>query len=198
MPNGNFAPLFNGKSYLEWPDTNNLSITTTGKLSIVCWLNLGALDFPCENYYVHWFGKGTYGEHEYAGRLYQKTSDRPNRISFYAFNAIGGLGAGAYIQDDVRRDDWHMIVGTYDYPNNKISVYKDAILRDTKSFDLYPVVPSNTKSPLRLGNRNSPLGMCFRGGLGKFAIYNRALKAKEILLLNNTMAGPKALPVIQQ
>lgn len=102
------ATRFNGtSSYIQVPDKGYLSISATGKLSISVWMKVEVLDFPVSSGgYVHWLGKGVAGQHEYALRMYNQNSDRPNRISCYAFNLSGGLGAGSYFQDALSLNQW--------------------------------------------------------------------------------------------
>src|SRR5262249_40267490 len=60
------------------------------------------------------------GGHEWPFRLYSLTNsaNRPNRVSFYAFNLVGGEGAGADAQFGVnsqvelRAGQWQHLVGT--------------------------------------------------------------------------------------
>src|ERR1700693_3826170 len=56
--------------------------------------------------YVHWLGKGEVGQPEWVFRMYNQSTTgdppRPNRISFYVFNAGGGEGIGSYFQEPVQ------------------------------------------------------------------------------------------------
>jgi hypothetical protein len=58
---------------------------------------------------------GEANQQEWALRFYSATSpDRPNRISAYIFNPEGGLGAGAYFQDELTPGEWIHVVASYD------------------------------------------------------------------------------------
>jgi len=179
------ASRFNGyNSYIEIPDKDYLSISKTGKLSISIWMKIETLNFTnTTNDYVHWFGKGTSGKHEYTFRMYNKVSARPNRISCYAFNLSGGLGAGSYFQDVLSVGQWIHVVAIYDYPNDQIRLYKNGVLQDTDTFSGYGIIPQNGAAPLRIGTRD--FANYFKGCLDDLRIYNRVLTQSEI----NALAG---------
>src|SRR6478609_8748863 len=150
------AYLFNGTNqYIEIPDADQLSIASTGELSISVWMRPDVLDFPSiENEYVHWMGKGVSSQHEWVFRIYDLTSSRPNRTSCYAFNLAGGLGSGSYVQETLTAGEWIHFVAVYNYPTNTIMIYKNGILRDTDFFTDYTVVPGNGTAPMRVGTRD--------------------------------------------
>ena len=87
-------------------------------LTVEAWLKLDVLNFTDpKNYpvdYIHWLGKGTANEQEWAFRLYslQNSANRPNRLSFYVFNQDGGEGAGAYSQFG-SSNPVHIVVGQW-------------------------------------------------------------------------------------
>lgn len=174
------ATRFNGtSSYIQVPDKSYLSISNTGKLSISVWMKVEVLDFPVSSGgYVHWLGKGVTNQHEYALRMYNKNSDRPNRISCYAFNLSGGLGAGAMVQEPVSIGEWIHIVAVYDYPNDKIRIYKNSKLIRTGTFSSYNITPQNGTAPLRIGTRD--FASYFKGCLDDLRIYNKVLTQSEI------------------
>lgn len=174
------ATRFNGtSSYIQVPDKSYLSISNTGKLSISVWMKVEVLDFPVSSGgYVHWLGKGVTNQHEYALRMYNKNSDRPNRISCYAFNLSGGLGAGSYFQDVLSLNQWVHIAAVYDYPNNSIKIYKNSVLKDSDTFSSYDITPQNGTAPLRIGTRD--FASYFKGCLDDLRIYNKVLTQSEI------------------
>lgn len=174
------ATRFNGaNSYIQVPDKSYLSISATGKLSISVWMKPEVLDFPSSSGgYVHWLGKGFSNQHEYVLRIYNKNSDRPNRVSCYAFNIGGGLGAGSYFQDVFTVNQWVHVTAVYDYPNNSIKIYKNAVLRDSDTFSSYDIIPQNGSAPLRIGTRD--FASYFKGCLDDLRIYNRVLTQSEI------------------
>lgn len=192
LPNQEFAPKFNGVDQaLEVADHDALSIATTGKLTIESWIKPAALEFPKTEGtgYVHWAGKGDTGQQEYALRLYALTTTdsppRPNRISSYAFNLVGGSGSGSYFQDALDTIRWIHVVAVFnvadtsvEYPTGYVRIYKNGILRDTTAMNQFGVVPANGTAPFRIGTRDG--NSRFYGALGKLAIYSRELTAVQI------------------
>ncbi|HEY3507220.1 MAG TPA: LamG-like jellyroll fold domain-containing protein, partial [Actinocatenispora sp.] len=142
LPDGDPATDFDGATgYLEVADTPALSPATTGRFTLEAWMRPDTLEFPHSQSsgYVHWMGKGETGQHEYVARMYSKTNteNRPNRISGYAFNLDGGLGAGSYFQDAVVAGQWIHYVLVIDsadksaeYPYGYTKIYRDGVLRD--------------------------------------------------------------------
>lgn len=177
---------FNGISnYIEIPDSNVLSINTTNKLSISVWLRPDVLNFShSQSGYVHWMGKGVSNQHEYVFRMYNLSdATRPNRMSAYAFNLSGGLGAGGYVQETVTTGVWIHLVAVYDYTNNQIKLYKNGVLKDTDTFSGYSIVPANGTAPFRIGTRD--FGSYFEGAIDDVRVYDRALSVSEINSLYN-------------
>jgi len=182
------------RSYIEIPSHRDFSQPTSGEgLTIEVWMRPDVLDFAGEtdDPYIFWLGKGAPHQQEWALRFYSRTSpDRPNRISAYLFNPEGGLGAGAYVQDELTAGQWIHIVACFDpgdaqTPGAGVSVYKNGIFR------LGPPVPGTLyrnpqwqitsvpgSAPLRLGTRDGK--SFFTGGLDEVAIYPRVLTAQEI------------------
>ncbi|MER5639395.1 LamG domain-containing protein [Kitasatospora sp. NPDC002227] len=193
LPNGDTASLFNGTSqYVEIPAQEQQSAATTGQLTVEAWIRPDSTTFPKVEGtgYVHWLGKLTYGPAggcEWAARIYSQgnTEGRGNRISGYAFNPAGGLGAGSYFQDPVVPGQWiHyalVINSNYSsatYPAGYVRIYKDGALRDQDSLADYGIVPTRTPSPVRIGTAS--LRSYFLGAIGKVAIYPRELTASQI------------------
>ena len=119
LPNDDQAAVFDGlDSYLELPDAPDLSVPTTGILTIEAWLRPDVLIFPKQqgSGYLHWLGKGELhsgtepDQVEWAARIYgADNTDTPsceNRISGYAFNLEGGRGIGSYFQDPLTPGTW--------------------------------------------------------------------------------------------
>ncbi len=141
-PNGDTAPVFNGlaNNYLQVPDHNDFSISTTRALTIECWMRPDADDYPAtdassDGPMVHFLGKGvwsgdsgaTSAQFEYQFRTYGKTQPdnstaiRWRRMSTYVFNSTAGLGAGSFYQYGYNGasvnygvGDWRHIVMTVD------------------------------------------------------------------------------------
>ncbi|MFJ8885568.1 LamG-like jellyroll fold domain-containing protein [Streptomyces sp. NPDC102402] len=194
LPNGDPATLFDGTStqYVEVPDSDLLSVSTTGALTIEAWLRPDTLVFPRTegSGYVHWLGKLTYAtvnQCEWVARIYSadNTEGRVNRVSGYAFNPAGGLGAGSYFQDPLRPGEWiHYALVITTAPNGparppgSTRIYRDGQLRDSDALADYDIVPGNTTSPLRVGS--AALRSFFLGGIGKVAVYPRELTAARL------------------
>lgn len=187
------AIKFNGEtSYAEIPNHADFSQMTSGQgLTVEVWVRPDLLEFPGEqDGYIHWLGKGESGKHEWGLRFYRKNSLRPNRISAYSWNPTGGLGAGAYFQDELVAGEWLHIVSTYD-PGDKtdplvgVSIYKNGVLRMSPAtaaaarYKTYDIVPAHGTAPLRFGTRD--LATFLAGALDEIAIYPRVLSAAEIL-----------------
>lgn len=192
FPDGSLATVFNGSSqYIEIPNDVALSVNLTGILTIEAWLRPDTLQFPSQEQtgYVHWLGKGEANQYEYAARMYSQTNSetppRPNRISGYAFNLSGGLGAGSYFQDTVVAGQWiHyvLVINTVttdsQYTTGYTKLYKNGEQRDKDALSEYSVVPGHGTAPFRIGTRD--LASFFQGAIGKVAIYDYELSATTI------------------
>ena len=204
--NENSSAYFDGnESYLEIPDNDAFSISTTGALTISVWVSPEVLNFPNSEKggYVHWMGKGVPHQHEWVFRMYNKDlsqgqEDRPNRMSAYAFNLEGGLGAGSYVQEQVQENEWIHFVARYDVETNKITLFKNGIQKDQDDlYDAtYGVQVQNGTAPLRLGTRSQ--WSYFQGRIDDLRIYNRALSESEILELFNEPDAKKSKPETEE
>lgn len=182
----NSAYHFGGSdsAYIEIPDSDIFSIATTGALTVSAWISPDSLDFEkTDGDYVHWMGKGESQAHEWALRMYNFHSERPNRISSYAFNLSGGLGAGSYVQEDIVPGEWIHIVARYDMESNTITIFKNGERKDQDSLfdDTYKVIPENGNAPVRIGTRS--LWSFFRGKIDDVRFYKRAISDEEVLAL---------------
>ena len=184
----NTAYEFNGtSSYIQIPDNDVFSISTTSKLSISVWMRVDQLDFT--NFegtgdYIHWLGKGSNGDKEWLFRMYNKSSDiRPNRTSCYAFNLSGGLGAGSYVEEELTVGEWIHYVMVYDYTTDTIKLYKNGELKDTDLFSDYTIVPANGTTPVRIGT--SDFNSFFKGAIDDVRFYDGVLTSEEITNLYN-------------
>jgi hypothetical protein len=188
---------FNGpesRDYVEIADPTDATFSqpTSGLgLSVEVWMRPDALVFAGEtgDPYVHWLGKGSAGRHEWALRFYSQDTTRPNRVSAYIWSPEGGLGAGAYFQDDLVPGSWMHIVACYEPgdlntdPPAGVHIYKNAVHRlgPPSSGTLYRtfgITPAHGSAPVRLGTRD--LGSFLVGGLDEVAIYPRVLTQDEI------------------
>ena len=183
----NSAYKFNGlDQYIQIADNDAFSISSTGKLSISVWMKCDTLDFPNTegDGYLHWMGKGNSNNQEWCFRIYNNNhATRSNRTSCYAFNLLGGLGAGSYVQETISTSEWIHIVAIYNYPSNLISIYKNGALKHSANFSDYFIVPANGLAPLRVGTRD--LLSFFKGSIDDIRIYNRVLNLTEIESLYN-------------
>lgn len=198
--NGDLATRFNGvNQYIEVKDKDSLSITANGVLTMEAWVRPDVLNFSHEESadqpYVHWMGKSTNGQSEYVARMYSHDADwaglgidppRPNRISGYAYNLSGGLGAGSYFQDAVVVGQWiHyvLVINTNkrssDYPTGYTTLYINGQWWDQDRLDDYDIVPGNGTAPFRIGSAR--LEGFFEGAIAKVAVYKRELKAAQVL-----------------
>ena len=190
LPNGDPALRFDGRGqFLQFGSRNAFKITTTGALTVEYWMRPDTLQFRDTegSGYVYVLGKGGAGRHEWYGRMYSKSNaeSRPNRISGYAFNPKGGLGAGSYFQDRVRAGRWILVTLVINrrstsrhYPTGYVKIYKNGVLRDQDSLKGYDIVPRSGSAPLRIGTgyRNS----YFQGAVGDVAFYQRELGRTRI------------------
>ncbi|CAF2980520.1 unnamed protein product [Rotaria sp. Silwood2] len=145
MPNNDTASVFNGvNQYFTIDDNDDLEIVRTGILTIEAWFRPDTLQFDYEegSGYVWWMGKGATNAQSWAARMYSynNTEGRFNRISGYAFNLSGGLGAGSYFQDNVTIGQWIFYILTINtvnvsttYPTGYTKISKNAIERDQDS-----------------------------------------------------------------
>jgi hypothetical protein len=73
--NENSCVAFDGNgAYLEIPDNDVFSISTTGALTVSVWVSPEVLNFQNAEAggYVHWMGKGEPHQHEWVFRIYNK------------------------------------------------------------------------------------------------------------------------------
>jgi hypothetical protein len=191
----NTAIKLDGKgSYVEIADHKNFSQPTSGKgLTVEVWVRPDVLEFDGETTdpHVHWLGKGEAAHQEWGFRFYSKKSKRPNRISAYIWSPTGGLGAGAYFEDELKPGEWIHVVACYD-PGDALTkgkpgvhIYKNGVHRGgpPSAGTLYDnprwhIKPAHGPAPVRLGTRDRKSFLT--GGLDEVAIYPRVLTAREI------------------
>lgn len=189
---------FNGTNdYVEVPDSGDLSVATTGQLTVSAWIRPATLNFPHSQVsksdpndpYVHWMGKGETGQHEWVFRVYSSVAvQRPSRISFYVFNASGGIGVGSYFQDQLAAGTWIHVTGVAD--GEQTHIYRDGVLRDSDSY-ADQITPEHGGAPLRIGTRD--FESYFPGEIREVRMWNRALAEDEILSVYQGNAVPDGL-----
>jgi hypothetical protein len=209
LPNNDVASVFNGiNQYFTIADNNYLEIVRTGILTIEAWFRPDTLQFVYEegSGYVWWMGKGDTNQQSWAARMYSynNTEGRFNRISGYAFNLTGGLGAGSYFQDNVTIGQWIFYAFTINtinvsstYPTGYTKIFKNGIERDQDSLIGYGVVPQNSTAPMRIGTRQ--LQSFFQGAIGKVAVFDYELNSIQLqthyncMILNTNCTSTKVL-----
>ncbi len=197
MPNGDTVSVFNGvNQYFTINDNNYLEIVRTGILTIEAWFRPDTLQFQYEEGtgYVYWMGKGSTNEQSWATRMYSynNTEGRFNRISGYAFNLTGGLGAGSYFQDNVTVGQWIFYTFTINtvnvsstYPTGYTKIFKNGIQRSQDSLLVYGIIPQNGTAPMRVATRQ--LESFFEGAIGKVAVFDYELTYSQLQTHFNCM-----------
>jgi hypothetical protein len=204
LGHGSSAYSFDGSTdYIEIPDSDALSVSTTGYLTISIWVRADGTSLDANNNllfnhkegsgYVYYLGKGvgtgTSGQEEWAFRIYSadntESPNRVNRMSYYLFNLAGGLGAGSYVQETVTRGVWMHFVAVIDSAADTITWYKNGVQKDQDPFhnSQYNITPQNGTSPMRIGTKD--FNSYFAGALDNLLIYNRALTLTEIQQIYN-------------
>jgi hypothetical protein len=195
MAPGKYDLIFDGEDdYIEIADSADFSAATTGQLSVSALIRPDVLTFPVSQStgYIHWMGKGEARQYEWAFRMYnENTNDippRPNRISFYLFNLVGGEGIGSYFQEAVQAGEWIHVVGTAD--GEQTSIFKNGEFKDCDRYTgtgpgpchNYPaeqwITPVHGGAPLRIGTRDRE--SFFLGAIREVRIWSRALTATEV------------------
>lgn len=203
MPNGDLGVEFDGvRQYLEVASAPDLSVPTKGILSIEVWMSFSTLQFQNQegSGYVYWLGKGDSHQYEYAGRIYSLTNTevppRPNRISGYVFNLVGGLGAGSYFQEPLQLHEWVHVVFVINtkqvsprFPTGYFLIYKNGVMRKKTALSEFNIVPSAGNAPFRVGTMN--LKSFFAGAIGKVALYDYELTTQQIEAHYRRMVGGK-------
>jgi hypothetical protein len=174
---------FDGNNdYIEIEDSDDFSVDTTGEYTISVWIKSETLSFDKDlsSGYIHWMGKGEPNKHEWTFRMYSadNTAGRENRISFYLFNNDGGLGAGSYVQENVKIGEWVHIVAKVD--NKYVYLYKNGVLKDKDRYyeSPYWITPENSNAPVRIGSRE--MKSFFEGNIAEVAMFNKALSSEDI------------------
>lgn len=178
---GSDGASFTGKGYVQLPDRPEFTITPAG-LTIACWLTIRDWkgSDPSDGY-VHWMGKGN-PQDEWVFRHYVTSGDpdRQGRISVYAFNPGGGLGAGSYYQrkeDPIHPTYRQFIVGVLDFENT--TMFVDGVKRDQDPLDEYDIHPTDTPSAPCVGSRGDGTGYLI-GSIEALSFSSRALTADQI------------------
>jgi hypothetical protein len=198
------AYQFDGvNDYVELPNNAVFSPATTGQFTVSCIIKPDVLDFSesldmggDEGGAVHFLGKSESSAAEWYFRMYNKTgSSRPNRISFYVFNAAGGEGIGGYFEDTLVAGQPIFLVATVD--GQYVNIYKNGILRQSTDYTIDqgyagPLTLAATASPVRIGTTSlnvSDFGF-FQGTIQQVGFYNVALNPAQVVeLYNNSLTS---------
>ena len=207
-PDGSTGAVLDGRSgYLQVEDSPDLSIATTGQLSVEMLLrpdkvaNLPSTQDSSEGAMVQPLVKGSTfgsgGDQEWAMRLYPADSgQRAERTSAYAFDPAGGQGAGAYAQHDLVAGRWVHLTAVYDTTTGDdeagtVTFYRDGLATDSDTLGGdYDITPTDGDSPLFIGG--DPEHSLFTGAIGAVAIYPTALSATQIAAHANAALHPDA------
>ena len=187
----NYLQFSGDGDYVKIPSAPDLGFSASG-FTVSAWLKPDTLEFRRSegSGYVYWMGKGERGRYEWATRIYSYTNreqpPRPNRISFYLFNAEGGLGQGSYAEEPVREGEWIQITASAN--GSETAIYRNGQYVRCDEYDgpaghgchAHPerIQPAKGDAPLRLGTRD--LKSFFQGGLSQVRFWNRALGNREI------------------
>lgn len=178
--------VFNGKAYIELPDHDDFSASTTGGITVVAMLAITNWKGAGASEYIHWMGKGKSGAHEWTFRHYVQggsgeAPSRQGRVSFYAFNPEGGLGAGSYFQDSMTSTEF-VVSGAIDRTNTYM--FKNGVQRDSDALSGYNIHPQNTGTAVCIGSRGDNTGFLI-GRIRNVCFFNRKLSTAEELAIYN-------------
>lgn len=180
--NGSGAYQLDGiDDYISVPDSDILSPSITGQYSVTFWVKFLKTAFIGEgstNSYINYMGKGESQNYEFSFRQHNSSNpdNRPDRISTYTFNLNGGLGAGSYFQDTINIGEWIFVSSVYN--GTHISIWKNAILRDTDPLSGYNITLQNGKAPFNIGTLNRVTFL--KGSIDELRVYNRTLNSSQI------------------
>jgi len=151
---------FNGSDYIQIPDHNDFSVSTTGELTVSFWLSPNVQNMTkASNGYVHFLGKGSEKSYEWAFRIYNANyRDRPQAISTYHWNPSGDLGAGSrWDHSNIPNGSWVYVTGRFGRVDgcSDISLIGNGRLADTDTYSSYNIRPTNGSSPLKIGTRSN-------------------------------------------
>jgi hypothetical protein len=185
------------RSFIEIPDSDVFSLTTTGSFTFSIRFRPDTLRFGASESsgYVHIMGKGAGTNPEWALRMYSlgntEQPTRNNRISVYVFEPGKTHGAGTYFEEQITPGQWIHVVGVFDGTN--VYIYRDGARKNCSQYRgtltgacqkdaYYPITPVNGSAPVRIGSRD--LESFFRGAISVVRFWNRALSQSEVSSLH--------------
>ncbi len=197
--NPNCSMSFASEAHIEIPRSTEFSIQTSGEgLSVEVWMRPDTLLYEGEGNkkYIHWLGKGEPERMEWGFRLYSSDHpQRPKRISAYAWNPQGDLGAGAYYEGDlVAESEWIHLVACFQHyvdlcvkkAGVQLFVNGEFVQGPPSSGTLYfnegswSVVPRSGDAPLRFATRSATANSFLTGRIDEVAIYPKVLTPEKI------------------
>lgn len=192
---GDGAFEFGSGDNIKTADSDALSPSSFGQyFTISFWIRFDETVFAIEGLdkdYTNYLEKGSSDEgYEWSFRKYNSSNlnGRNDRISFYTFNPRGGLGAGSYFQDDIKKGEWVYITGVINGTHTKI--YKNGVLRGVNPLSEYNISMKNGGADLYIGKTRE--NNYFRGSIDELRIYNRALNDSQVQeLYDFSMEGHK-------
>lgn len=175
------------------PDNSAYSVTTTGELTVECWIQPDTDQFtkPSGTGYVDFISKAEYpgggNQVEWQHRIYNKTNSetdwRDNELSFYVFNTTGGIGVSGDAKKSPKNTGRLIhLVGTLNNTTKIVTLWKNG--KPTEVVSYSSITPGNTTGRLSigggvLGDAYATQGY-FKGLIAELRIYNRVLKPAEI------------------
>jgi hypothetical protein len=157
------AQFFDGDNdYILIPDSDDLSLPTTGYLTISWWFGPTELNWRKNDgsgNHINMLGKGGYpdGWEWCFGLGLQTSRNKPQQINLYHHNTPGGKGIGVGTSNPYKSGEWIYVVGRFDDTNVDIfTFYPSGLERDTNIYTKATgyadaIIPKNTWSPLSIG-----------------------------------------------
>jgi hypothetical protein len=172
---------FNGKnSFYQIPNSNDLSVTNTGQLTVSFWVCPDSLIQNPGGDYVHFIGKPL--PYEWTFRLYNypdyTNPPRPQSFSLY-INNPDGAGGGAGSRWDhplIQPGTWIFITGRFGRVegSSDITIFGNGDIASSDSYASYNIDPQYTSSDLRVGGRGMSWDGDLNGRLDEFRISSVA------------------------
>lgn len=180
--------FLSSKNSINVDDSDSLSPSTFGQnFTISFWVKFDKTVFVGEGSkkdYINFLGKGNSDDgQEFVFRYFNSSNSegKDNRISFYAFNQEGLLGAGSYVQEKIIDKEWIYLTGVIN--GTHIKIYKNGVLVNSNPLSEYNISMKNTKSDFYIGKT---IGKdYFKGSIDELRIYNRILDDCEVKDLYN-------------
>jgi hypothetical protein len=174
------AQSFNGSNNcIRVPDADAFSVTTTGQMTVSAWMSPSMLNQPTSTGgYTRWLGKSALGAHEWQFVYYdQSYSNRSQWMSYYNYNASGGIGAGDYSTGSFPVNSWVYITGTSTSTSSSQGIeyiYRNAGVHsgNADSWQSYGMTYANGPTPVTIGTGWLGCGNFFAGRIGEVRVSN--------------------------